>query len=341
MLNRGTMRLLLFASNDPGSHFHKENFPAELLRKICGFETTPEGNIQHPDFLTALQHAADGKLIELKAMLDENPLLLVLRGNVSTAEHTSLLEFALLDGDEAMAEMILPCFDLLANGWAEREKQKARCRPYIESLKKLIELALPTLDLRPLFDIIKQASFDDVTAALTKNMAHESQLRDALIEFRHTVKHKSNNTGLHYEHYTTLAQAFDLLCDEWNALINNNIGYAKCYLICRQVIGYLQRGLPFIDRCAFARAFADTERRLELKYPNAVYLSCDADDTSLTGLGFDMFIYGRLADRISGYQCTAARRSFFNHMYIKILQLAKLVQPEPKPAPSASSCLIL
>jgi hypothetical protein len=99
---------------------------------------------------------------------------------------------------------------------------------------------------------------------------------------------------MHYKHYTTLMQAFDLLCSEWKNLSNNNNDYDKCKLVARQIIGYLQKSLPSIDRFAFARAFQDKERTLQFIYdPRNSYPGRADDDTAFSDLGFDNLIFGR------------------------------------------------
>jgi hypothetical protein len=103
---------------------------------------------------------------------------------------------------------------------------------------------------------------------------------------------------MHYEHYTTLQQAFDLLSDEaeWKELTDNYTNYYKVGLIWWQVIGYLElKGLPGVDRFAFARAFDDEERTTQCKYDENGSFPDYGDavrDSEFSGLGFDDAIFG-------------------------------------------------
>lgn len=106
-----------------------------------------------------------------------------------------------------------------------------------------IESKIPAFDLKPLFDIIKQSTPDDIRAALAKDITHESDLRVALVAFRDAVRPKKKTEGMLYEHYTTLLQAFDLLHKEWKELSSNYTNDDKCDLIWRQIINYLKRSL--------------------------------------------------------------------------------------------------
>lgn len=248
----------------------------------------------------ALRLAADGTekaLNELTAMLDKNPQLLLQAGNVMTRGgltviRTTLYEFFIAAGDPIAAKRIEPYFSKFEGGEAQKEKQLKRYRPHIEALAKQIESKQPAYDLKPLIDIIKQSSAADVTAALNKDMAHVSLLRDALIQFREAVRPKRKAVGMHYEHYTTFMQAFDLLYDEWMNLKNGD-NYDKCDLVWRQIIGYLMRGLPHIDRFAFARGFQDGERTLSYKYDRGNYFpDTTSGDADFSGLGFDVAIFG-------------------------------------------------
>ena len=114
------------------------------------------------------------------------------------------------------------------DGEKERKRQYERYRPHIEALAKQIELKQPTIDVKPLIDILKNAEVDDVKAALAKDMTNTSTLCLALKEFRKAIKPKRKTVGMHYDHYTTLMQAFDLLVSEWKELSANDTNYDKC-----------------------------------------------------------------------------------------------------------------
>ena len=279
--------------------------PDELICQISDFGQDPDSEIAK-----ALRLAADGMekaLNELAAMLDKNPRLLLQAGNVMTrggqyVKHVTLYEFFLGAGDPDAAKRIEPYFAKIkdedakpVNGEGECVRQYERYRPHIEALAKQLESKQPAYDLKSLLNSIKQSAAADVLAALNKDMTHESILRDALIQFRKAVRLKKVAVGMHYKHYTTLMQAFDLHYEEWKTLSNNCTNYDKCDLVWRQIIGYLQRGLPHIDRFAFARAFNDKERTLEFRYGSGSFPDTSSGDSDLSGPGFDVALYGRRA----------------------------------------------
>jgi hypothetical protein len=252
----------------------------------------------------------------------------VTRGSVPVIR-TTLYEFFLGEGDPASAKRIEFGFAEIPNGEGERIRQYERYKPHIEALAEQIKLKKPAFDLRPLIGIIKQSSPTDITAALNKDMEHESVLRDALIEFRNVVRPKRMTVGMHYKHYITLMQAFDLLYDKWEELSNNNQNFDKGYLVWRQIIGYLERSLPAVDRFAFARAFDDEERTLKFKYTDTgdEFPDCtDAEgDLDLSGIGFDVAIFG---GRLRLFSAELLRwTTFGQHMSSKNFRLAELMQP--------------
>lgn len=273
--------------------------PDELICHISDFGQDPNNEIHR-----ALRLAVSGEekdMTKLVEMVNANPHLLFQAGNVITRGgvpviRTTLYEFFLGEGDPDGAKQIEFGFAKISNGENERLRQYERYRPHIEALAKQVESKQPALDLRPLIDIIKHSSPADITAALNKNMQHESALRDALMAFRDAVRPKRVTVGMHYQHYTTLQQALELLDSEWAVLSNNYTDYHKCRLVWRQIIGYLQRSLPAVDRFAFARAFEDKERTLNYKYENGSFPDALFDaggDLALVGVGFDDAVCGR------------------------------------------------
>jgi hypothetical protein len=104
---------------------------------------------------------------------------------------------------------------------------------------------------------------------------------------------------MHYN-YSTLQQAFNLLYDQWAALSANHTNFDKCRLFACQVIGYLQRSLPAIDRFVFSRAFSDGKRTLEFKYARGSFPNnYSGGDRAVAGLGFDHLIFGSAAARFT------------------------------------------
>jgi len=230
---------------------------------------------------------------KLLKMLAKNPSLLREKGNVITrggdeVRGVTVYEFCLGAGDPDLAGWIAPYFDKIQDGEAERERQYNRYKPYIDAMQ-----TQAPYDLNFLIDIIINSPAADVTACLNKNFDHESVLNTALKQFRaEHVPRVITKPCMHYN-YKTLELAFTLLYDGWNALSANETNYDKCRLVYRQIIGYLQRTLPGIDRIGFARAFQNNKRALNYIWADGRFSDVGPDgDLICSGLGFDEFIYG-------------------------------------------------
>jgi hypothetical protein len=327
MLTRDQVYTMLLIRNRENTIFSV--LPNEVFGLILNMNNPPESDIN-----IALRHAALATKEDIDTvieMIKANPRLLLQASNVVTpggvsVMRTTLYEFFLGEGDPDSAKQIEFGFAAIPNGDNERIRQYERYRPHIEALAKQVKLKQPAFDLKPLIDLIKESRPEDIQAALKEDMNHQSTLRNELIAFRNAVKPTGRTVGMHYKHYTTLIQALDLLYDKWEALSNNYTNYDKCDLIWRQIIGYLQRGLPSVDRFGFARAFDDAERSLVYKYDNGgSFPAISADDPSMGGLGFDEAIYG---GKVGGPSAVwwATDGSFGNHMSSKNFKLGELMQ---------------
>lgn len=289
MITRDQMHHLLFLRERGDNIFSA--LPKEMLVEI--YQANPSKN---SDISKALDLAADAEqkaVDELLRMLDKDPSLVLQAGNVVNRGGNTIIgvtpyEFALGEGDPELAAKIAPYFDKIPGGKAQRERQYNRYKPHIDAM----QTRAPD-DLSSLFEIIKNSSDKDVTAALNKEFDSESELNRAFKQFRanhapRTIK----KPCMHYNH-KTLEQAFNLLYDEWEALSNNNSNYDKCRLVYRQIIGYLQLTLPCIDRMAFARAFQDKNRTLGFIWADGRFPdSSGVDFSNCVGLGFDELIFG-------------------------------------------------
>lgn len=325
--------------------------PGDVIRNIsdCGQEPNSEIAI-------ALRFAADGTekaLNDLTAMLKKNPRLLLQAGNVVTrcglsVRRVTLYEFFLGAGDPDAAKRIEPYFAEIksedgkpVNGEGERMRQYERYRPHIEALAKQLELKQPAYDLRPLVDIIKQSTPQDITATLKNDMTHDSVLRDALIQFIQAVRPTEKAVGMHYKHYTTLIQAFDLLYNEWKSLSNNYTNYDKCDLVALIII-YLQSYLPAVDRFGFARAFDDKERTLKFKYVDrGAFPDTSCGGLSLVVPSFDAIIFGRAVRSLGRVDFFVVEACMLvgNFMSSKSFRLAELMQPHQHQTQTAG-CMI-
>lgn len=324
MLTRDQIFSMLMIRSREGSVF--SGLPNELIRYISNFarcnpceEIT---NIPSSDIDIALALAADGTqdaLDKLVKMIEANPRLLVQAGNVTTRGgvkviRTALYEFFLGEGDPVGAAAIQFGFARLPDGEVERAHQ---CRQYKQSIKN-IAAKKPAYDLTPLFNILMEED--------------SSKLRDELEAFRKAVEPTTKRVGMHYDHYATLQQALDLLDDRWNELTDGNVRFDRCGLIWKQVIGYLQlKGLPAVDRFAFARAFKDAERSVLLienrgipySFPDAVSNDDHSETPGLLGVDYGIFGTRSVLLRAERGQFRAAWRT---HLSDKHTQLTELVQ---------------
>jgi hypothetical protein len=316
--------------------FGGEYFPPDVMRYILSHKHALDVM-----FMPALQHAANGEYDQLKALLDENPYLVLLRGDVTTpggltVKNTTLLECAIGAGDWAinenspgMAEMIMGYFDKVKGGASALESQLERCRTCLLELEHQ-----KAYDLTGLMRIIKKASPNDVKIALSKKN-NDSDLCKAIIQFRDDVRPGTiTEPHMHYN-YQTLIHALLLLDQEWEKLSEDQQD-----LFWRQVIGYLQRSLPAVNRFIFARGSLYSlvqhggalERSLEYKYAAGFsFPSCSAGDSDCSGPGFDIAIYAGARVAHAGLrQLAEARGTLQKLMSNKNFSLAKLMQRCPK-----------
>jgi len=260
----------------------------------------------------ALHYAAYARQEDVEAllaMLEKNPRLLLQAGNVITpggldCQQVTLYEFCLGAGDPELAEKVQAYFAKLTDcdGEKERVRQYERYRPHIEGM-----LTQEPYDLSSLIGIIKKASTADVTAMLANNMTHKSDLCDAMIQFRKDHAPGELTTPRMHYNYRSLQHAFQRLYDEWDNLYQacgSTDKYDKIRLVWRQLIGFLLRRLPGVDRCAVAQGLyyllekqsaEEFDRSYTFKhYPSDGSLPLTLTDSSAGGLGLDVSldIYG-------------------------------------------------
>ena len=154
--------------------------PPELIREIATFDEGPNSDIGK-----ALKYAAYARQDDVAAllkMLDDNPGLLLETGNVKTPggdeiRRVTIYEFALGAGDYELAEKVQSYFSKIKTKDAEQQRicQYERYKPHIDGM-----LEQKSYDLGPLIQIIKDASAEDVTALLKKDMT---------VEFIHQSSH--------------------------------------------------------------------------------------------------------------------------------------------------------
>jgi hypothetical protein len=188
-----------------------------------------------------------------------------------------------------------------------------------------------------------KSSAKDVKAALDKNMDPPSVLCDELIKFRNAVTLKEvTKLQMHYN-YQTLILALEIYDGKWDDLYRaSGNNYDKCDLVWRQVIGYLQRGLPAVDRYAFARGLYDLvknkkplERTTKYKYGDGSFPDTSNVVSDSSGLGFDYGIYGLVGQAEQWGPSGSGRRGCTKLMSSKNFRLAKLMPRRPKPKAGA------
>ena len=222
------------------------NLPMELIVEL------PNSNIAK-----ALHHAAYARredVATLIDMLETNPRLLLLAGNVQTpggdeVRRVTLYEFLLGAGDDELAGIVQSYFAKIANGEQEMIRQYERYRPHIEGM-----LTQKPYDLLPLIELIKKATPEQVKALLNKDMSGEDDLCKAFIQFRKDWAPKVLTKPCMHYNYASLQHAFELLDREWDNLYKaSNDNFDKINLVWRQLIGFEMRRLPGIDRCVMAQ----------------------------------------------------------------------------------------
>ena len=216
----------------------------------------------------------------------------------------------------------------------EEARQYAKYQPYIDSM-----LTREHYDLSVLMNIIMHSSAEDVTAALACNMENESVLCEALKEFRKAFAPRVITESMHFN-YQNLQHAFDIYADQFDELKKHGHDYDKCDLFWRQVIGYIQRGLPACDRQAFAQGIyyiVENDEKLQRKFDFRIgggSFPVTAGDNSIDGLGYK-YAAGAAGRARAGARRVGARLSKLMSNK-KNIKLAELMQPKRE----TSQCVI-
>jgi hypothetical protein len=340
MLNRSQLYALLLARKHSGNLFSA--VPRDLIALIGSYCENPRSDIS-----TLLYHIANAHLLCAEAMLELNPRLVLQAGNVVTPSglkvvRTTPLECALGAGDPEMVRMIEPHFesDRIEGGAIVREEQYARYRPHIENMLKQ-----KPYDFTLLLTTIKEASSRDVSAALNNNTLHASLLRDVLAQFRKEFTPGKITVGMHFN-YQDLMHACEVFYQKYDYLLNDDDDSRNC-LFSRQVIGFIQRNLPAIDRMAYAQGLheivemkAAIKRSLKFSYDRIDFPDTGRGAAIHSGLGYSYFCWTRGACyTIAGPEARERWPSFGKLISDKNLSLAKLVQPHQEEK-KTSGCVI-
>lgn len=247
MLSREQIYTMLMIRNRENTIFSE--FPVDSIREIRGWATS--------DVAQALQYAAYARKEDVDAllkMLDENPTLLLQRADVKTPggneiRNVTIYELVLGAGDYELAKMVQGYFSKIKDGEQQKIRQYERYKPHIDGILKQEPYKLELL-----IQIIKDASAEDVTALLKKDMTRASKIRDAIIKFRKDWAPRIMTKPCMHYNYASLLYAFELLDREWDDLYKTSgDNWDKIRLVWRQLIGFEMRRLPGIDRCLMAQ----------------------------------------------------------------------------------------
>lgn len=290
MLSREQVNTMLVLRQRENSLFSP--LPTELIRDIIEWE--------NGDIAQALQYAAYARKEDVAAllkMLEADPNLLLDAGHVKTPggdeiRNVTIYELVLGTGDYELAKMVQPYFSNINDGEQQRIRQYERYKPHIEGM-----LEQKPYDLIPLIDLIKQASAEDVTALLNKDMTRKSKLCEAIIRFRKDWSPRILTKPCMHYNYASLQHAFELLEREWaNLYKTGGNDYYKIRLVWRQLIGFEMRRLPGIDRCVMAQGLYDVIVKQKVIARSYKFNNSDGDfpiiasDDSISGLGEDFSV---------------------------------------------------
>jgi hypothetical protein len=247
---------------------------------------------------------AYGDLQSAKDMLEVNPRLVLQTGHVVTPSglklmHTTPLECALGAGDPDMAKMIAPYFEAkeIDGGVSVREELYARYRIHIEKM-----MAQPPYDFTLLVETLKQASPEDIDAAINHDTEHPSALNNVLEQFRNEFTPNKITGGMHFR-YQDLQRAYEVYNQEYDNLGDEDDLDKNTIFSC-QVIGFIQRNLPAIDRMVFAQSLyevlvnkAEIKRSFQFAYEDISFPVTAPGHSSRSGLGFEYYVTGGIVGR--------------------------------------------
>ena len=208
-------------------------------------------------------------------------------------------------------------------------------------------------NIRGLFDLIRDASAEDVQALLNNDRQHASPLCDAIIQFRkdHAPCVLLGREPRMHFNYATLQLAYEQYADRWDELHEaSGGGWAKLDLAWRMIIGFLQRRLPGIDRCIAAQGLyyvaggvkEAVNRSVKLKNSAGDFPVASSDD-SLEGLGSSFAVdIGQGVDMgVAGWWRAGVVGAFSKLMSSKNIELVRLMQRPQPHTPKRVGCTLL
>lgn len=336
----------------PARYTFFSRLPKDIFDEIDKIHYDPSRESLIGTLLHHVAYAAKEDIDLIKDMLEANPELLLWASDAvdpagNTIPRVTPYQFALLAGDDYLAEIIAPYFEKLGErGRVALAAQNAECKRDIDRMQT------PDIARDYQFDdilkAIKEASPEAVRAALACQFNEsEYPLHAALAQFRQHFVPREITAGMHFN-YNDLQAALNVYETEFNNLNNGSCDkYTnKSVLFWRQIIGYIERLLPACDRQAFGQGiYYITQEDETLK--RSFNWRCDdgafphtVDDSSYSGLGYRAAC-GRWGGGMGEWAAwQTVRRVELYEYYVnrKNIKLNALVQPyQAQPTMAASA----
>ncbi|HIG0326178.1 TPA: hypothetical protein ACX87D_000022 [Legionella pneumophila] len=230
-------------------------FPKAYVRKF--FSETLSINL--------LLHAASyGDLITVEKILTKYPNLLSARGDVKDAagnllEDVTVLQCAIIVGDAEMSVKLKNYFGKLTKVDGKKELYR-QCLPYQTAIKNMSE-GIGDYDYSLLLDELFKSPIKDVKAELDIHSKDYSDrpktlLRTELDNFRAHFSPRVIEKGQMSFNHQNVIEAYRLYINYWidkTKLERGDDILERFHLFLCQIIGYIHRSLPAIERQAFAQ----------------------------------------------------------------------------------------
>ena len=251
---------------------------AQTCKRLNGLFQQPLNNAKA---LRLLEHVAQGDADKVKAMLDTNPALLYLAGEVVDKSgrriYGTAFQIALGADDTDMWKMIEPYFKKIQDGDEEKAKQFNKQFP-----ASYDEDAHEKYNFSALVDVIAADTLindeDEMGEATKKDLQ----------AFRDHFTPKSTDAIKADKHFDM--QIFIDALAAYDANFDRFRNWEQRSLYCRQVIGYLQRLFPACYAQAFCQGLYNVV--VEKKPLVRMLQLVDGLDFFSSGLGLSHFVYG-------------------------------------------------
>lgn len=291
MLTREQIYTLIAIRNRPGSVFNPQGvgykLPLDIIKKIANLGLNDDHDSEIACLLRCITY---GNFAAAKEMLDKNPALIGKASHAYTpaglrVRYIKPYECALGAGDPEMAEMVASYFEQFTDGAEEKAVQDAKYRQDIDKM-----LSEKPYDFSWIVEVIKNAPAENVTAELRVKGRQDNALSIAMETFRKQYSTEYTTSGRMHFRYVDLLEVIRAMNHEWENLKNAGEKFDKPQLFYRQVVGYVMRNLPAVDRMAFAQGLNSLLVRKE-EFARFFQLRLD-------NISYPMTITERLPDRL-------------------------------------------